>query len=338
MRTRVLSWEEGIRADSAMYSRITHAVADNEEILRLIQAAPPGQLEMNLLLAAVQYLLMADLDHPLAAWYQSLGGTRLEGDVAAEFIPFVLANREPIVELIATRRVQTNEVARCTFLVPAYNLVSRLSGRPLALVEIGTSAGLTQNLDRYGYRYVADDGIVTLAPASRVQLASATGTKVPELAQAIPTIGWRAGLDLYPVDINDDDQVRWLRALLWPDRTDRHERLTNAIAIAREHRPTVIGGDAIEDLAELVAAAPPDTAVVIQHSYVLNQLASRDRERLMGLLDELGTARPVYRVGAESLTSSPRTTLDLTVHGPDREYRLLADVHHHGAWIHWEDE
>ena len=336
MRERVLLWEQGIRADSALYSRITQGVADNEQILRLIQVAPPGQLEMNLLLAAVQYLLIANPQHPLARWYPSLGGTRIDGDVMAEFVPFVLANQETIAELISTRRVQTNEVARCAFLLPAYNLVGRLSGRPLALIEIGTSAGLTQNLDRYGYRYVADDATVELSPTSSVQLSSNTGRTVPDLALSIPSIVWRAGLDLYPVDIGDDDQVRWLRALVWPDRVDRHRRLEAAIALARRHPPTVTAGDAIDDVAGVVATAPPDAAVVIQHSYVLNQMARADRERLMDVLDGLGATQPIYRVGAESLTRSPRTTLDLTVHGPARETRVLADVHHHGAWIRWE--
>jgi hypothetical protein len=338
MRERVLLWEQGIRADSALYSRITRGVAENEQILRLIQVAPPGQLEMNLLLAAVQYLLIADPRHPLAGWYPSLGGTNIDGDVLAEFVPFVLTNLETIAELISTRRVQTNEVARCAFLLPAYNLVGRLSGRPLAVIEIGTSAGLTQNLDRYGYRFVADDATVELSPASPVQLTSNTGKTVPYPAQSIPTIVWRAGLDLHPVNINDDDQVRWLRALLWPDRVDRHRRLEAAIALARQHPPTVIAGDAIADVAGLVTAAPPDTAVVIQHSYVLNQMARADRERFMDLLDGLGTTRGIYRVGAESLRRPPRTTLEMTLHGPTRETRMLADVHHHGAWIRWERE
>jgi hypothetical protein len=87
-----------------------------------------------------------------------------------------------------------------------------------------------------------------------------------------------------------------------------------------------------------VATAPPDTAVVIQHSYVLNQIARADREHFVDVLDSLGATRPIYRVGAESLTRSPRTTLDVTVHGPTRETRVLADVHHHGAWIRWEHD
>lgn len=337
MRARVLRWEEGIRADSTLYSAITRAVADREDVLRLMRVAPPGQLEMNLLLGAVQYLLIADPNHQLAQWYPSLGGTRVEGDVAADFVPFVLANQDSIVELISTRRVQTNEVARCTFLVPAYNLVSRLTARPIALVEIGTSAGLTQNVDRYGYHYVADSGNVDLSPESPVQLTSVTGDSVPDLARSIPDVAWRVGLDLHPVDINDDDQVRWLRGLLWPDQVDRHRRLEAAIAVARDHPPTVVAGDAIDDVAGLVESAPSDAAVVVQHSYVLNQLADADRERLMAVLDDLGATRPIYRVGAESLTSSPRTTLDLTVHGPTRTSHVLADVHHHGTWISWED-
>jgi hypothetical protein len=97
----------------------------------------------------------------------------------------------------------------------------------------------------------------------------------------------------------------------------------------------VVVGDAVADVASLVGAAPPDTAVVIQHSYVLNQIARADRERFMEVLDGLGATRGIYRVGAESLRRPPRTTLEMTVHGPARETTVLAEVHHHGSWIRW---
>ena len=45
-----------------------------------------------------------------------------------------------------------------------------------------------------------------------------------------PPVAWRAGIDLSPVDLRDPDDVRWLRACLWPDQRARHERFDAAVA------------------------------------------------------------------------------------------------------------
>lgn len=334
-RQRVLDWEAIIRADSAMYSRLTLAVAEDPFLLEILQGTRQGQLEMNMLLAAVQYLLIGDRHHPLAAWYPSLGGTQTEGDLEAAFSAYVREHRDSVAELIATRMVQTNEVGRCAFLLPAYNVVTEMTGQPVALIEVGSSAGLTQNVDRYGYRYESTDGAIHVAPNSSLHLSSVMRGQIPSVATTIPAVEWRTGVDLNPVDVTDEDQARWLRALLWADRVDRHERLAAAIEVAQVHPPTVTGGDAIEAIPDLVRAAPVDTAIVIQHSFVLNQFSEHDRKRFYTLLDDLGSHRPIYRVGAEMLRKDRGTVLDLTLHGSARETIELADVHHHGTWIEW---
>ena len=220
-RERVLTWEETISRDSELYSRLAHCVADDDRILDLISVVPPGQLEMNMLLAAVQYLLLLDRDAPLARWYPSLGGERTDARLEATFSGFVVERQDEIAELITTRRVQTNEVARCVFLLPAYNLVQRLGGAPLAIIEVGTSAGLNQNVDRYGYSYQSEAEVRTLNADSPVRLATDCGESVPETADGVPRIASRVGLDLHPIDVTDTEQARWLQSLVWPDQVPK---------------------------------------------------------------------------------------------------------------------
>jgi hypothetical protein len=45
--------------------------------------------------------------------------------------------------------VQQNEVRRCTLLLPAFALAAGTVRSPLALVEVGASAGLNLLFDRY---------------------------------------------------------------------------------------------------------------------------------------------------------------------------------------------
>lgn len=47
------------------------------------------------------------------------------------------------------------------------------------------------------------------------------------LPERIPRIGWRAGLDLHPLDVTRDDDVRWLSCLLWPGEEGAWVRWTD---------------------------------------------------------------------------------------------------------------
>ena len=65
----------------------------------------------------------------------------------------------------------------------------------------------------------AIENAIAKASAPPVFLCRASSdTPLPE---TMPVIVWRIGLDLSPVDVNDDDQVAWLESLVWPEEVDR---------------------------------------------------------------------------------------------------------------------
>src|SRR5262249_22130341 len=99
------------------------------------------------------------------------------------------------------------------------------------------------------------------------------------LPAELPAIAWRAGLDLNPLDVTRDDDVRWLSCLLWPGEGDREARLAAAIASARRDPPPVYRGDLPTDLPALAARAPSEATLVVFHSAVLAYVAAEDRER-----------------------------------------------------------
>ncbi len=71
---------------------------------------------------------------------------------------------------------------------------------------------------------------------------------------ALPEVAWRAGLDLAPIDVTDDESVSWLESLVWPGEGDRLALLRAAIAVARADPPRVVRGDLRHDLPALAAA------------------------------------------------------------------------------------
>jgi hypothetical protein len=249
------------RGRSAQYEELALAVADNPRVLDFLDALPSAKRQPNLLFAAACYLLGEPAD--LAALGKLI---RDRGD-----------------ELAATmrsRRTQTNEPARCATLLPALALLPQ----PLALIEVGASAGLTLLVDRYSYDYGGHrvTGTDPLAP----ELACEPRGPVP-LPARVPEVAWRAGLDLNPLDVLADDDVRWLQCLLWPGEQDRRARLAAAIETARRDPPKVYRGDLLTATAALAGQAPPGATLVIFHSAVLAYVGVPQRTQFARLVREL---------------------------------------------------
>jgi hypothetical protein len=231
--------------------------------------------------------------------------------------------------------VQTNEVARCAFFLPAFTLISReLDEKPFALMEVGSSAGVNLNWDRYAYDY--GEGEIYGDVNSTVRLeCELHGDGRPPLTMQMPPVVSRIGIDLHPNDVFDDDAMLWLRALTWPEQTIRAQRLHNAIAIAREHPPLVVQGDALELVPRLIREIPVELPVVLFHSFVLNQLPAELREFYFSQLTELGVGRVLYDVGVEPSGWPTPMTLTRCRDGDCRQEEL-ATCDYHGRWMEWK--
>ena len=240
-------------------------------------------------------------------------------------------HRDKITGLVASRTVQTNEVRRCTALLPSFEAV-RDPERPLALVEVGASAGLNLLFDRYRYDYgTASTG----AESSPLTLAGEIRSGQPPIPDPLPTVSWRLGIDLQPIDVADSDAVRWARALIWPEQVERFERFDAAIAIARRDPPAIREGDALDLLPAAIGEAPPDASLVVYHSFVLNQWTSTDRERFHELLAV--TDRRIDRISMEMLVRGQRHAVveHTRYEGGEATADRLGTAHHHGEWLRW---
>ena len=120
---------------------------------------------------------------------------------------------------------------------------ARFDEPEMALVEIGPSAGLNLLFDRYHASY--SDGRTSGSPESPVQLTcEIVGDTAPPLPASDLRIVSREGIDLAPVDLDDDDGIAWLEACIWPDVPGRLDRFEAAVRIARTEPPVMRRGDA----------------------------------------------------------------------------------------------
>lgn len=280
---------------SPTYERWALAVADDVGVRTFLAELPVEKQQPNLLFAAVRLLFPEVTD-------------------TSVFLSTVRNHAPRVRSLMLTRRVQTNEPARCATLLP---VLARLP-QPLALIEVGAAAGLCLIPDRYNY----DFGRRRLESGSAGAPTFACDVNETAIPPGMPTIVWRAGLDLEPVDLRDDDAVAWLDALVWPEHRARAERLAAAIRLAAGEPPPVHRGDLLRDLDELVAKAPPHATVVVFHSAVLGYLPSRDA---IAAFTQHVQRLPVRWLSNESPLANPDLAGDETVARAGSRFLLMLD-------------
>jgi hypothetical protein len=322
---------------SPLYVHLAMRVAEDPEMLKIVAQAVEKQALPNLFFAAVHFLLLKGEHHQLTAFYPSLNKTTRHYDyVYPYFRSFVLERELEIRDIIGTHSVQTNEVARCAILVPAFELVSRQSRRePLALIEIGSSAGLTLLWNHYHYRY---DETLQCGPSdSPVQIeCELRGPNKPPVPIVLPKIKWRQGVDLNPMDLNDQENVLWLRALIWPEHQRRDKQLEQAIELARKDPPTIVRGDALEILPSLIEEIESDLQLCVYHSFTLSLAKREARERLESILVQASAKRGVFWIGFEWGRDSETPLLELErFERRVKTERKLAKAQPHGEWLEW---
>ena len=328
--------DETYIGSSPLYAALSKSISDDIDVLGISSSAR-GRPVPNLLFAAVHYLLMSGADGELSVYYPSLTpDPRPNTDAYPHFREFCLAHESAIRELLSTRLVQTNEVGRCAYLLPAFSLIANQSqGLPLSLVDIGTSAGLHLLWDRYSYEYVGH--AITGDTSSPVHVrADIRGSNLPPIPARFPSVAFRIGLDLNPVRLTDPDSALWLRALIWPEHERRAVQLKGAIGLAIDDPPTLVAGNALETLPDILGRIPSESTLCIFHNYTLNQFSLEDRQRFDAILDDCSADRDVHLLSGEGRWGHDYATLELvSIRSGSRSSRKLANVDYHGGWLEW---
>ncbi|MBN9102094.1 MULTISPECIES: DUF2332 domain-containing protein [unclassified Pseudonocardia] len=335
------------------------AIAEHDELLDLAVAVPSDRLPPLLLAAAVGYLAPGTA---LGRHYPRPGGPQPPRDpgFGAELAAFAREHAPALAALCAGHRYQMNEVGRCADVLPVLATIAAGDHRPLAVVDLGTGAGLTLGLDRYHYTYLAPDGSTRSVgdPASPVRLECPVRTGAPPVPAAVPVVVDRVGVDVEPLDLGDPATHAWLAACV-PPEAGAVTRFAAAAELARENPARSVRGDLLAVLTDVVASIPPDVLPCLVDTYVHVFLPPADLERFDRLLDGLGrdvewvSVDPLVPLGPEGsrtvqgLDVPPEWVADnrdggvfgvvgrVSVRDGVRTGTVLGRAHPGAAWLDW---
>lgn len=286
----------------------------------------PGPSALALrLMGAVHRLVLSGEAPELARHYPSAGG--LPGDPWPPFLDVLGARRDELRELIE-RPVQTNETGRCAALLGGFLEVSRRTGLPLRLLEVGASAGLNLAFDRYRYEL---DSERWGPPRSAVTIRAELSGRLPLDAEL--RVASRSGCDARPLDPRSAEGRLTLASYVWPDQAERLARLRAALDVASEAGVAVERAGAADWIEAQLREETPGVTAVVFHSIVMQYLSAAERARFENaVLDAPGSVAWLRMEPAGKLTE-----LRLTLR-PGGEELLLAEAGYHGDPVIWRDQ
>ena len=278
---------------SAFYALLLDRVGDDIEaggpaaaVLAGHESDPPGSALSLRLLGGVHRLVLERRVPELATSYPSVGGT---GDAAAAWPAFrnVLVGHADELRQSLSQPPQTNEVGRAAVLAGGLAHLAAWRPAPVRLVEIGASAGLNLRVDRF--RVESGDGgqggVAVGPPDSPLVLRDAWRGRLPPAGRAVQVVA-RLGCDAMPIDPATTEGRLTLTSYVWPDQTERLERLRAAFEVARRTPADVVAESAEPFVRRL--ALVPGTTTVVWHSIMWQYLGAGERAAVDDALEQLG--------------------------------------------------
>ncbi len=321
------------KGSSDLYEFLSLKIAVDYELLKLSLHAQQGQPVPNLLLGAVHYIMLKGIDHPLREFYPSLvKNPKKVEESFYYFKDFCMTNSKEIASILHNKRVQTNEVRRCSYLYPTFCYIYQKVSTPLSIIEIGTSAGLLLLWDNYSYSYGNQSIYGNKDSALHLKSKIREGEQ-PFLLPNSPPIHSRLGFDLNIIDLRNEEEYLWLKALIWPEHKERLEIFETAAKQFRKDPPKLVEGDGVNLIKDYAEQVPINSTLCIFHTHVANQMPDHVKNDLLNKVKEIGTKRNVFHV--YNNIWDRKLHLDYFMDGKEHN-EVIGETDGHGRWFDWK--
>lgn len=230
---------------------------------------------------------------------------------------------------------QTNEPGRCAALMGGLMVLTARHNLPIEILEIGSSAGLNLNISRYAF----DLGGVKTGPSDSQVLIKPEWRGLNTPPPVHPDIIAK-GVDLHPMDCNDERTRERLLAYVWPEQKLRFEHTAKAIKMAQEHSVDLVQGDAADWIeAQLALPQNSGTMRVLMHSIVWQYLPDATQKRITHAMENAAhnasDDKPLAWVALETNQSMKQHELIIRSWPNHGNAEILGRAHAHGFWVEW---
>jgi len=322
---------------SSLYFNLSNKIANDDKLIKIASFCKKRQPMPNLFLASIHYLLLNKPSEELSKYYPSIT-TDYKQDLPFEmFKEFCLRNAAEIIALEQSKIVQTNALNRSAYIMPI--LSNLFDSVKINLIDIGTSAGLTLNLDKYAYYY--DNEYVTGEGLVKIRSAIKEG-ELPNFKQIL-TINNKIGIDQNPLDLKIKENADWLKALIWADKVERIEKIEQAIKIARQENIQFEKASSIDKFEEIIYSQKVDVPLVIYHTHTLYQFTQEKRNEFWNLIDNIGRKRDLIYLATENSQVLKNdygvngVVVELTKYQKGKKLsQIVAETNGHANWIKWK--
>lgn len=329
------------KENAPLYYQLCIQIAKDNALLKIAANVRFGQPIPNLFLSAVHYLLILNPKEELAQYYPTISKKSCDEIPFELFKSFVIQNELEITKIIQTKIVQTNVINRCSYLMPVFSNIMLNEKRPMTIIDIGTSAGLTMNWDLYDYNY---EGYEYEEESSIIIYTDVIDSEIPAFPYFYSNKITKIGIDQNPIDLTDENEKQWLKALVWADHIERFQTMETAIDITIKEENTMIKASTVSEFEAIITKTPLNQTLIIYSTFTFYQFTKEMISEFWEMLDRIGKLRDLYFLSAEGLKSylEKYNTQDMVVELTRykeglKTQKLVCTTNGHGNWIKWNN-
>jgi hypothetical protein len=255
-----------------------------------------------LFMGAVQFLVLAALQEPLAEYFPASLSFAVNQDRSKAgriFEAFYRSRHVEIWDIVQTRQVQINKLGRLSLFAPMFMEVARRSSQQLAFVDVGCSVGFGLLWQHFNYSYPGGGQIKGQETVNEMSCL-VEGTPSIPLSGKLPNPAFLCGIEAAPLSWRKEEDVRGLLALTAPDDHEGRSQLRKGIDVLAQVETRVEAGCVLHVLPRLASECGPDKAFVVYHSMTMHHLREDGKEAMFHrALERIAETRRVFEIGVE---------------------------------------
>jgi hypothetical protein len=222
--------------------------------------------------------------------------------------------------------------------MPIFSKIIVEENKPTTIIDIGTSAGLTLNFDKYEYWY---NGNKIFGESNVIATSIVKDSAVPTIYEILQPVA-KIGVDQNLIDPADEDEILWLKALVWTDQLERFIAIDEALKLDELKNIKFIKANTVVDFEREILKIHKSQNLIVYATHVLYQFPQNQKDEFYAMLERIGQIRDFHFLSVEGIKlllekyNSKETVIELSTYkNKQKTVAFIAETNGHGNWIKW---